>query len=100
MTYTFQQYEKFFENFEFCAAGIIYKPRTFNSQRLSELFSIILRNIENEETMKSEILNNAKLGRPVIEAMFEDISWLNSLFEKSKYFPDFLDAIKRWRESL
>jgi len=99
--YTFQQYEKFFENFEGSNAGWIYKPRTFCSQRLIELINAILNNINNEDNMKKTISSNPKLGDRVIRFMYDDISLLNNTISNSKVgHPDFIDAIKIWRDSI
>jgi len=99
--YTFQQYEKFFNNFEGSNAGMIYKPRTFCSQRLDVLFSIILNNIENEEDMKQAIINEPKLGEKVVHFMYGDFDILKNTIDTSTVgHPDFLDAIKIWREEL
>jgi hypothetical protein len=99
--YTFQQYEKFFDNFEGSNAGMIYKPRTFCSQRLDELLHIILHNIENEDNMKQEIINNKKLGECVVRLMYGDFKLLTDVIKTSTVgHPDFLDAIKLWREEL
>ena len=95
--YSAAQYEKFFDNFD----GFVYKPRTFCSQRLSELYFIILGNIQHEEAMIESIRNNSKLGELVIRLMYEDINFLNGLMTNSKVgYPDFMDAIKRWRDQL
>jgi len=95
--YTFQQYEKFFDNFD----GLIYKPRTFCSQRLEELMSIIFNNIKNEDEMKQAIISNKKLGPPVVVFMYGNLELLKNIIKKSKVgHPDFLDAIKIWREEL
>ena len=99
--YTFEQYEKFFENFEGSNAGWIYKPRTFASQRLCELLQIILFNIEDEDAMKKEIQDNFKLGEQVVRFMYGDLDYLNNIIKNSKIgHPDFMDAIQRWRENL
>jgi hypothetical protein len=99
--YTFEQYEKFFENFEGSNAGMIYKPRTFCSTRLYALIQAILHNIKDEESIKKEILDNPKLGERVVQFMYGDLDYLNKIIKTSKVgHPDFMDAIQRWREAL
>ena len=97
-SFTKEQYEMFFNNFEYTNAGIVYKPRTFCSQRLEALHQIILKNIQErnfEEKIQMDILSNTKLGQIVIDLMYED--W-HVIFIKDD-LPDFVDAIKIWRMS-
>jgi hypothetical protein len=100
MTYSFQQYEKFFDNFEGTNAGLIYKPRTFCSTRLYALVQAILQNIENEDKIKEAILSDTKLGKPVFQLMYGDINRLEKIVKCECMTPDFIDAIKLWRQSL
>lgn len=104
MKYTKKQYEKFFDNFEYCNAGIVYKPRTFCSQRLEALHNIILEAFDeeeiNEEKIKEAIISNQKLGVQVIHLMYGDEIILKTLDNDSDKLPDFADAINRWRRRL
>ena len=101
-TYTKEQYTKFFDNIEGSNAGWIYKPRTFCSTRLCDLIGIIFSNHDNESSMKQAILEHPRLGSIVVKLMYGDFQDLNDLVEFSKKdsVPDFVEAIKLWRESL
>jgi len=98
--YTFEQYEKFFENFEGSNAGLIYKPRTFCSIRLYALMQAILQNVDDEEKIKEAILSDSKLEKPILEFMYGDINKLNDITKQWPFIPDFVDAIILWRNGL
>jgi hypothetical protein len=105
--YTFEQYEKFFDMFEGNNAGLIYKPRTFASERLFAVLHSILNNMlpdkkVDEEKIKEDLIKNPKLGKHFVDFIYGDLAILNATIAKIQdhYVPDFLDAIQLWRTSL